>query len=104
MNKVSFRPVAVAPGAVTAIRVPSRKGIRVRARMRGRKALIKAEAKMPASVVSTAANLGVDAIAFSLWSIWDEAKYLASRAWDAINEVLTDEGGGGDARTKPKLS
>ena len=95
MTKISFRPGADAPVAFTATRVQSRQGDRTRAMTHGRKVLITAEGETPALVVSTTANPGSDVIPFSPSSIWDAAKDLAGRAWDEINEFLTDEGGGG---------
>ena len=76
-------------------RSKSRRGDPTRAMMHGRKAPIKAAGKTTALVVSTTANPGLGVIAFRPSSIWDAAKDLAGRAWDEINEFLTDEGGGG---------
>ena len=95
MNKISFKPAAHAPGVFAVVPVKSRQGDRTRAMTHSRKALITAEGNTPALVVSTKANPGLDVIAFSQSSIWDAAKDLAGRAWDANNSVLTDEGGGG---------
>lgn len=95
MNRVSFMPAANAPGVFMATSVQSRQGDRTRARMHWRKALITADGKTPTLVVSTTTNPGLDVIAFSPSNIWDAAKDLSGRAWDANCAVLTDEGGGG---------
>ena len=95
MIKISFKPGAGAPGVFTTAPAKSRRGDPTRAIMHSRKAPIKAVGKTTALVVSTTANPGLGVIAFRPSSIWDAAKDLAGRAWDEINEFLTDEGGGG---------
>jgi len=95
MIEISFKPVAGAPGLFTSEAVDSRPGDRFRAKVHGQTELLTAEGKTPDLAVSRTAHPGFDVIAFSLSGIWDAAKDLTGRAWDAISDVLTNEGGSG---------
>jgi hypothetical protein len=95
MSKISFKPVANAPGVFTSEPVASGQSDRIRAMVHGQTPLLTAEGKTPDLVVSRTASPGFDAVEFSLSGIWDAAKGLSGRAWDAISDVLTNEGGGG---------
>ena len=94
MSKICFKPVADVPGVFTS-GPASRQGDRIRAMVHGQSALLTAEGKTPGLVVSRTANPGFDVAAFSVSGIWDAAKALAGRVWDANCYVLTDDGGGG---------
>ena len=95
----SFKPVADAPGVFTSEPLAFGQSDRIRAMVHGRAALLTAECdaerKTPDLVVSRTASPGFEAAAFSLSGIWDAAKDLTGRAWDAISDVLTNEGGSG---------
>ena len=95
MTMSLFKPVANAPGVFTLGPVESRLGDRFRAMVHGQMKLIAAEGKAPDFVVSGTTNPGYNAVALSLSGIWDAAKDLTGRAWDAISDVLTNEGGSG---------
>ena len=95
MSEISFKPVADVPGVFTSEPAESHQGYRYRAMVHGQTTLLTAEGKTPDLVVSTTATPGFEVNAFSLSGIWDAAEDLAGRAWDAINDVLTDDGGGG---------
>ena len=98
MIDISFEPVAYAPGVFTSERL----ALLVRAiefvqwctdgpHYLQPNAMQKA--RPPG--LSRTAGPGFDAVAFGLSGIWDAAEDLTSRAWDAISDVLTNEGGGG---------
>ncbi|MEV5052232.1 MULTISPECIES: hypothetical protein [unclassified Arthrobacter] len=95
MSKITFKPVADAPGVFISEPTESCQGYRFRAMVHGQTALLTADGKTPDLVVSRTKNPGFDVLAFSLSGIWDAAEDLASRAWDKISDVLTDDGGGG---------
>ena len=91
MTNISFKPVAGAPGVFTTEpgnptgRSISCDGARSNSTINSRRT------RTPDLVVSRTANPGFDVVAFSPSGIWDAAKDLAGRAWDEINDVLTDE-------------
>ena len=95
MTKSLIEPVANAPGVFTFVSVESRQGDRLRAMVHGQIRPITAEDKKPDLVVSGTVNPGYGAVALGLSGIWDAAKDLTGRAWDAISDVLTNEGGSG---------
>ncbi|MGP4033323.1 hypothetical protein ACTWQD_14710 [Pseudarthrobacter sp. 1C304] len=95
MTKSVFRPVANAPGAFTSGFFDSRQGDGFRAMVHDQMELLAAEGKTPDFVASGTVNSGHLALALTLWGIWDAVRDLASRAWDAISDVLTNEGGSG---------
>lgn len=97
MINISFEPVADAPGVFTSEPLASGQCDRIRAMVHARTALLTAECDAEGKTpgLPGAAGPGFDAVAFSLSGIWDAAENLTGRAWDAISDVLTNEGGGG---------
>ncbi|MDR7082434.1 hypothetical protein J2X01_001723 [Arthrobacter ginsengisoli] len=108
MTNNSFKLALGAPGVLTPEPVKSHRGDRFSAMAHGLTALLtaegEAEGKTPDPAVPRTANLGFDAVAFSLSGIWDASTDLSGHAWDAINDLLAVVGGGGGGGARKLVS